>query len=64
MAKRMTKREALSSFSMKVDAKPDAWMQLVLQTMGIEELRREIAKASGDELRWLQAELRKKEGGR
>lgn len=42
---------------------PDAWMQLVLASMGAEELRREIASGSlsADELRWMQAELAKKE---
>jgi hypothetical protein len=43
---------------------PDAWMRLVLSSMPAEELRREIAAAedkSADELRWLKAELVKKE---
>jgi hypothetical protein len=43
---------------------PDAWMRLVLSSMPAEELRREIANAEGksaDELRWLKAELVKKE---
>lgn len=43
-------------------AQPDAWMALVLSTMGAEELRREIAAGdkSADELRWLKAELSKR----
>jgi hypothetical protein len=43
---------------------PDAWMRLVLERMPVEELRREIAKAddkSADEVRWLRAELIRKE---
>jgi hypothetical protein len=39
---------------------PDAWMRLVLETMGAEELRAELATASGDHHRWLAEELARK----
>lgn len=55
----MTKAKKITASK---EAKPDAWMALVLSSMSAEELRREIAAGdkSADELRWLQAELSKR----
>lgn len=45
--------------------RPDAWMELVLKSMSIAELKAEILAGdkSADELNWLKAELQKR-GGR
>lgn len=55
----------------ELQPEPDAWLQLVLQTMSAEQLRQEIARASAsgsditaEELRWLKAELLKRERGK
>lgn len=44
----------------KTQPKPDAWLALVLSTMGVAELRRELQTATGDERRWMQEELERK----
>ena len=43
---------------------PDAWLRLVLTSMPIAELEKEIEHATGDERRWLTDELTRKRAAR